>query len=285
MLCTKCWLNRLLAPVTSSSNIKTIPLAVAQSMNPPPRPPSPTSAVRVQKASLTTNPNSLSASDAAKLMGASIVPNSTSSTGMERGISSTSAGGKSPPISPSRRKPSSFLPPLKSSQRKKPLSEDLTGQVAATGSSETVPFGNFDNRRPVAPPSGDGRRGSWYGKTVDSPVVREAANAASATNGTGATPRASLSNTLSPGGAYSEVDRRPSAAASAATSNPSQDLLDWVNDHLPQGTAKAFEWVDLSSGRIYTRLVEHLGGKKSGMDENEFAKFRPLQPGRMPDME
>ena len=67
--------------------------------------------------------------------------------------------------------------------------------------------------------------------------------------------------------------------------NPSQELLDWVNDHLPNGTAKAFEWSDMSSGRIYTRLVEHLGGKKSGIEEAAFDKFRPLQPGRTPDME
>jgi hypothetical protein len=72
---------------------------------------------------------------------------------------------------------------------------------------------------------------------------------------------------------------------STFTMNPSQELLDWVNDHLPNGTAKAFEWSDMSSGRIYTRLVEHLGGKKSGIEEAAFDKFRPLQPGRTPDME
>ena len=91
-------------------------------MNPPPRPPSPTSAVRVQKASLTSNPNTLSATDAAKLMGASVLP---ASGAMDRGASMQS-NGKSPPVSPNKRKNSSFLPPLKSSQRKKPVSEDYT---------------------------------------------------------------------------------------------------------------------------------------------------------------
>lgn len=117
------------APVTSSCNIKTIPLSVAQAMNPPPRPPSPTSASRVQKASVQQNPNSLSAQDAAKLMGASIIPGSPSAT--PRGGSITG------PSSPTRNRDSvstgtsplqskkkhSLIPPLRSSQRKKPVSE------------------------------------------------------------------------------------------------------------------------------------------------------------------
>ncbi|KAH8919480.1 hypothetical protein BT69DRAFT_1322090 [Atractiella rhizophila] len=56
------------APVVSSCNIDTIPLSVAQSMYPPPRPPSPTSRGRIQRARY-QDPTQLSAKDAAVLMG------------------------------------------------------------------------------------------------------------------------------------------------------------------------------------------------------------------------
>ena len=55
--------------VTSSCNIATIPLAEAQAMFPPPRPPSPESRNRAQRARLAdANPNSLTPKDAAVLM-------------------------------------------------------------------------------------------------------------------------------------------------------------------------------------------------------------------------
>ncbi|CAD6917009.1 unnamed protein product [Tilletia controversa] len=56
-------------PVISSYNNKTISLREAQSMYPPPRPPSPDSRLRVQRANIRANPNSLSAKDAAILTG------------------------------------------------------------------------------------------------------------------------------------------------------------------------------------------------------------------------
>lgn len=58
----------------SSVNIPTIPLTVAQAMNPPPRPPSPTSRAATQKASRPANPNQLSSRDAQILL-MGIVPN------------------------------------------------------------------------------------------------------------------------------------------------------------------------------------------------------------------
>ena len=120
------------SPVTSSSNIKTIPLSVAQAMNPPPRPPSPTSARNMQKARLQQNPNVLSAQDAAKLMGASIVPSdilssgeavSASQTGNLNGASTeqSETTSASPTNSPSRRR--GLRSPLRNSQRRKPISE------------------------------------------------------------------------------------------------------------------------------------------------------------------
>ncbi|KAI0043502.1 hypothetical protein FA95DRAFT_1524163, partial [Auriscalpium vulgare] len=56
-------------PVVSSVNIPTIPLAVAQAMNPAPRPPSPTARAATQKALRRENTNQLSTRDAQILMG------------------------------------------------------------------------------------------------------------------------------------------------------------------------------------------------------------------------
>ncbi|KAI9447510.1 hypothetical protein H4582DRAFT_2137033 [Lactarius indigo] len=56
-------------PVVSSVNIPTIPLAVAQAMNPAPRPPSPTARAATQRAMRRENTNQLSTRDAEILMG------------------------------------------------------------------------------------------------------------------------------------------------------------------------------------------------------------------------
>jgi hypothetical protein len=56
-------------PVVSSVNIPTIPLTVAQAMNPAPRPPSPSARDATQKALRRENPNQLSSRDARVLMG------------------------------------------------------------------------------------------------------------------------------------------------------------------------------------------------------------------------
>ncbi|KAK1225314.1 hypothetical protein PQX77_011732 [Marasmius sp. AFHP31] len=68
-------------PVVSSCNIPTIPLMVAQAMNPAPRPPSPTSREATQKAVRRENPNQLSSRDARVLMG---LPNPESKDHRER---------------------------------------------------------------------------------------------------------------------------------------------------------------------------------------------------------
>lgn len=62
-------LTVILEPVISSCNIPTIPLMVAQAMNPAPRPPSPTARDATQKALRRENPNQLSSRDARILMG------------------------------------------------------------------------------------------------------------------------------------------------------------------------------------------------------------------------
>ena len=55
-------------PVMSSCNIPTIPLTVAQAMNPAPRPPSPTARDATQKALRRENPDQLSSRDAQVLL-------------------------------------------------------------------------------------------------------------------------------------------------------------------------------------------------------------------------
>lgn len=60
--------NDSAGPVVSSSNIPTIPLTVAQAMNPAPRPPSPTAREATQRAHRRENPNQLSSRDAQILM-------------------------------------------------------------------------------------------------------------------------------------------------------------------------------------------------------------------------
>ena len=62
---------RSVEPVISSCNIPTIPLVVAQAMNPAPRPPSPTARDATQRALRRENPNQLSSRDARVLMGLS----------------------------------------------------------------------------------------------------------------------------------------------------------------------------------------------------------------------
>jgi len=63
-------------PVISSCNIPTIPLMVAQTMNPAPRPPSPTARDATQRALRRENPNQLSTRDAQVLMGLGTESNS-----------------------------------------------------------------------------------------------------------------------------------------------------------------------------------------------------------------
>lgn len=112
----------------------------------------------------------------------------------------------------------------------------------------------------------DGRRNSFYEKASE----RQAQSS----------PRESIGTTrqqfLSP----------PDAEAPAAvyTANKDQEVLDWLNSQLPSDVERAHSWQDLCSGKIYTRVVEHLSSKSSGISDAQFAQFTPLQPGRTPDM-
>ncbi|GJJ07548.1 hypothetical protein Clacol_001750 [Clathrus columnatus] len=87
LLTTREWMKTLMKatierdyskPVISSCNIPTIPLVVAQAMNPAPRPPSPTARDATQRALRRENPNQLSSRDARVLMG---LPSTNSTSG------------------------------------------------------------------------------------------------------------------------------------------------------------------------------------------------------------
>ena len=67
-------ISALTGPVVSSVNVPTIPLAVAQAMNPAPRPPSPTARAATQRATRRENTNQLSTRDAEILMSVPVAP-------------------------------------------------------------------------------------------------------------------------------------------------------------------------------------------------------------------
>ncbi|KAK0207084.1 hypothetical protein DFS33DRAFT_1318863 [Desarmillaria ectypa] len=105
-------------PVISSCNIPTIPLMVAQAMNPAPRPPSPTARDATQKALRRDNPNQLSSRDARVLMGLPSSDNAReertrlesffSDQSMDTSIETIDATTKAVPPRPSRRKNSAL---------------------------------------------------------------------------------------------------------------------------------------------------------------------------------
>jgi hypothetical protein len=76
-------MSALTEPVVSSVNVPTIPLTVAQAMNPAPRPPSPTARAATQRAMRRENTNQLSTRDAEILMSMA-PPTSPSSDGGNR---------------------------------------------------------------------------------------------------------------------------------------------------------------------------------------------------------
>ncbi|KAH9854887.1 hypothetical protein C2E23DRAFT_816005 [Lenzites betulinus] len=87
-------------PVMSSCNIPTIPLTVAQAMNPAPRPPSPTARDATQKALRRENPEQLSSRDAQVLL-----------MGMPKKENVSTTDGSEPPHAKTANTPKSPAPP------------------------------------------------------------------------------------------------------------------------------------------------------------------------------
>jgi hypothetical protein len=103
-------------PVVSSVNVPTIPLVVAQAMNPAPRPPSPNARAATQRAMRRENTNQLSTRDAEVLMGMpSAPPYSPSDTtdGRRRVESFFNELESIEPVSPEMTSPSMQAPPVR----------------------------------------------------------------------------------------------------------------------------------------------------------------------------
>ncbi|KAI0265884.1 hypothetical protein BC834DRAFT_876782 [Gloeopeniophorella convolvens] len=114
-------------PVVSSVNVPTIPLAVAQAMNPAPRPPSPTARAATQRAMRRENTNQLSTRDAEILMSVPSVltENGGGRAGDRPRIESFFSTLEASPVSPTMSPSAPTAPPVRPSRemRKKSTSE------------------------------------------------------------------------------------------------------------------------------------------------------------------
>ncbi|KAF5322385.1 hypothetical protein D9619_000742 [Psilocybe cf. subviscida] len=107
-------------PVVSSCNIPTIPLVVAQAMNPAPRPPSPTARDATQKALRRENPSQLSSRDARVLMGLSENEGKEDRTRLDSFFSNeTSNGQDAKPSAPAIQRRTSTAPPRPSREMRR----------------------------------------------------------------------------------------------------------------------------------------------------------------------
>lgn len=112
--------SSMLEPVVSSCNIPTIPLVVAQAMNPAPRPPSPTARDATQKALRRENPSQLSSRDARVLMGLSENEGKEDRTRLDSFFSNeTSNGQDAKPSAPAIQRRTSTAPPRPSREMRR----------------------------------------------------------------------------------------------------------------------------------------------------------------------
>lgn len=114
----------------------------------------------------------------------------------------------------------------------------------------------------------DNRRNSWYGTTSGRQSTPSPRQAIDTTGQQVLQPQAEGARLVH----------------SSVPVNQSQETMDWINDQLPPDVKHAASWQDFCSGELYTRVVERMTGKPSGVSDAQFAKFTPLQPGRTPDM-
>ncbi|KAH9942598.1 hypothetical protein B0H21DRAFT_751037 [Amylocystis lapponica] len=116
-------------PVVSSCNVPTIPLTVAQAMNPAPRPPSPTAREATQKALRRENPNQLSSRDAQVLL-MGVPAKEKTPTGERTRLESfftndtLSTNGTEPPLTAKSFSPKTAAPPRPSREMRRLNSSD-----------------------------------------------------------------------------------------------------------------------------------------------------------------
>lgn len=103
-----------------------------------------------------------------------------------------------------------------------------------------------------------------------------------------ASPVLEITNQKSAGHNASVVPLSPKMSRNGSSSPPNgyahlsgrdPELLEWVNAHLPPSCLPVEDLTtSMRSGKVPTRLVEHLSGVDSGLSDEEFATFDPANP-------
>ncbi|QRV73324.1 SH3 domain protein [Ceratobasidium sp. AG-Ba] len=256
-------------PVRSSCNIPTIPLVVAQQMNPAPRPPSPSEREAAQRAARRENPNQLSSRDARILMG---LPES-----------------GPPPHEPSEQhRMNSFF-----AENGQQPTFDSRQSTAGSGYNESRPSGfndrqsGFNDRQ-----NGFGDRQSGFNDRQSGfndgrqSVYNDSGSGYNRGNpagyNKGYNDRMSMAETERSSVAPTRPSRemRPgmskTVSRSSALSNEEQALLEWVNSRLPPTCPLAEDLSSsMASGLILFRLAEAIKESDSGVPDSAF----PRGPG------
>ncbi|KAH7108457.1 hypothetical protein BKA62DRAFT_682246 [Auriculariales sp. MPI-PUGE-AT-0066] len=189
-------------PVISSCNIPTIPLTIAQAMNPAPRPPSPGQRDATQRAMRRDNPNQLSSRDARVLMG---LPAGTDNTQPP------------PPHSPTEHsRHDSFFS----------VNSGSTGRASSP---------------PVSP-------------STTSPTR----------------PKRRTRTSVDPSQQQQQQQQQATSVAPIAAED--EDLIRWINSHLPAELHVADVTQSLSTGLVLFRLAEAIKGRSAGVPDSVFPR-------------
>ncbi|KAG8684218.1 polar growth protein, partial [Ceratobasidium sp. 394] len=234
-------------PVRSSCNIPTIPLAVAQQMNPAPRPPSPSERAAAQRAARRDNPNQLSSRDARILMG---LPED----------------GPAPREPAEQHRMNSFF--VENGQQ-----PAFDGRASGYGSGGNQGYNGANGNSGYNGTNGNagynganGFSGRGYNRGYDRSSVAETEQ-----------PMSSVSSAV-PTRPSRELRPRMGKAVSrmSALSAEEEGLLEWVNSKLPPTCPLAEDLsASMASGLILFRLAEAIKETDSGVPDSAF----PQGPG------
>ncbi|KAG8705947.1 polar growth protein, partial [Ceratobasidium sp. 395] len=231
-------------PVRSSCNIPTIPLAIAQQMNPAPRPPSPSEREAAQRAARRENPNQLSSRDARILMG---LPEN----------------GPAPREPSEQHRMNSFF--VENGQQ--PMFDGRASTAGSGFGSPAASSGYNSNTGYNGGANGGYNGGGGYnGRGYERASMAE-------TEG----PMSPVSS-AAPTRPSREMRPRMSKTASRVSglSTDEQSLLEWVNSRLPPTCPLAEDLsMSMASGLILFRLAEAIKETDSGVPDSAF----PQGPG------
>ncbi|KAG9127426.1 polar growth protein [Ceratobasidium sp. 392] len=229
-------------PVRSSCNIPTIPLAIAQQMNPAPRPPSPSEREAAQRAARRENPNQLSSRDARILMG---LP--------ENGP---------PPREPSEQhRMNSFF--VENGQQ--PVF-DSSGRASGFPERSPAASSGYNGGGSGFSASGYNANGGYNGRGYERSSMAETEQPTS--------PVSSAAPTRPSRDMRPRMSKTVSRASGLSTDE--QNLLEWVNSKLPPTCPLAQDLsMSMASGLILFRLAEAVKEVDSGVPDSAF----PQGPG------